>query len=256
MTVYRSVRLQMPDVPGALSAISKSLAIHRVDIVRLDVVSHEDGVVIDDLLLGAAAQEDIGEAIAGFAPEVTVRTFDTPVGDPALDMGHSLRRVATATGVEFGRQALLDGAAVLARADTVLLLRAAEDGSFTVVASTAVVGPLGAAQPFAGRWVLERRAAAAFPASPGWAPADLQHALSASWVALAPVSAFDLVVAARRSNIPFYVGELERFAAFAETAGAILGCLGDRQPFAAIPAYTETALPPRAVTLARRVPIG
>ena len=140
MTVYRSVRLQMPDVPGALSAISKSLAIHRVDIVRLDVVSHEDGVVIDDLLLGAAAQEDIGEAIAGFAPEVTVRTFDTPVGDPALDMGHSLRRVATATGVEFGRQALLDGAAVLARADTVLLLRAAEDGSFTVVASTAVVG--------------------------------------------------------------------------------------------------------------------
>jgi len=52
------------------------------------------------------------------------------------------------------------------------------------------------------------------------------------------------------------VGELERLATFAEAASAIMAALGDRPSFAASPAMTGTAQPPRAVTLAGRLPIA
>ncbi|WBL36266.1 ACT domain-containing protein [Tepidiforma flava] len=65
MAVVRSIRITMPDRPGALSAVTTALAAHRVDIVRLDVVSHEGEYVVDDLLLEAATAEDIGAAIGG-----------------------------------------------------------------------------------------------------------------------------------------------------------------------------------------------
>ena len=99
-------------------------------------------------------------------------------------------------------------------------------------------------------------AAAAFPVADGWAPQRFQHSLSASWVAVAPAGAFDLLVAVRKLNIPFYAGELARLSAFAEAAGAILAGLGDRPAFGALPPSTASALPPRAVTLAGRLPIA
>ena len=256
MPAYRSIRIQMPDRPGALSTISAALAAHGVDIVRLDVVSHEGSLVVDDLLLGAANPEDIGAAIGSFYPEVTVRTFESLVGDPALEVGNSLGRVAAAGSVDGARAEAIAGAARIGRAEGAVLLRVREDGGFTVVAGSATVPAIRANEAFAGRWVLERRAAAAFPVADGWAPAEFQHALTPAWVALAPAGALDLMVTSRHLNIPYYAGELERLASFAEAAGTILAALGDRQPFATLPAFAETSLPPRAVTLARRVPMA
>lgn len=256
MPAYRSIRIQMPDRPGALSAISTALAAHQVDIVRLDVVSHEGSMVVDDLLLGAVSQEYIGSAIAGFYPEVTVRTFDEIAGDPALEMGKSLGHVAASASVDTARTATLVGAARIARADDAVLLRANGEGGLNVIASTTAVPELDPAAPFAGLWVLERHTAAAFPVSDGWAPQRFQHALGAAWVAVAPAGAFDLLLATRKLNIPYFAGELERLAAFSEAAGAIMAGIGDRPSFGALPPTTGTLLPPRAVTLAGRVSIS
>jgi hypothetical protein len=256
MPTYRAIRIQMPDRPGALSAISTALAAHQVDIVRLDVVSHEGDLVVDDLVLGAASQEDIGAAIAGFYPEVTVRTFDDIAGDPALEMGTTLGHVAASASVETARAAALVGATRIARCDDALLLRATAAGGLSVVSATRAAPDIEPSEPFAGRWVMERRAAAAFPVGDGWAPAPFQHAIGAAWVALAPAGAFDLILAVRHLNIPFYSGELGRLAAFAEAAGAIMAGLGDRPTFGSLPPATATLLPPRAGTLAGRLPIA
>ena len=256
MPAYRAIRIQMPDRPGALSAISAALAAHQVDIVRLDVVSHEGELVVDDLILSAAGQEDIGSAIAGFWPEVVVRTFEELSGDPALEMGRSLGHVAASASITAAREAALSGATRIARADDAVLLRTNDAGAFSVLAATAEAPEIAAAHPFAGRWVIERRAAAAFPVADGWAPQAFQHALGAAWVAIAPVGAFDLMVATRKLNIPFYSGELERLAAFAETAGAILAGAGDRPAFGSLPASSGVELPARAVKLMTRLPIG
>lgn len=256
MPAYRSIRIQMPDRPGALSAISSALAAHQVDIVRLDVVSHEGATVIDDLVLAAASQEDIGAAIGGFYPEVTVRTFDEIAGDPALEMGTCLGHIATSVAIENARAAALVGAMRIARADEAVLLRSTSGGVISVITSASPISDLAPDEPFAGRWCLDRRAAAAFPVTDGWAPPRLQHSLGAAWVAVAPAGAFDLIVVARKLNIAFYAGELGRLAAFAVAAGAILAGMGDRPAFGSLPSMTGTRLPPRAVTLAGAVPMA
>lgn len=256
MSVQRAIRIQMPDRPGALSSISTALAAHQVDIVRLDVVSHEGEMVVDDLLLAAACQEDIGGAIGGFHPEVSVRTFEETAGDPALEMGTALGHVAATASIENARAAAVAGAVRLGRADDAVLLRSTETGGLMVVASTNPAPGLEGGEQFAGRWVLENRAAAAFPVTDGWAPQRFQHALSPAWAAIASAGAFDLLLATRKLNIPFYAGELARLAAFAEAAGAIMAGIGDRPPFGSLPQATGTVLPPRAVTVAGRLAIS
>ena len=256
MPVHRAIRIQMPDRPGALSSISTALAAHQVDIVRLDVVSHEGEMVVDDLLVAAACQEDIGGAIGGFHPEVSVRTFEETAGDPALEMGTALGQVAASASIENARDAALMGAVRIGRADDAVLLRCTESGGLAVVGSTSPAPDVGGGEQFAGRWVLENRAAAAFPVTDGWAPQGFQHALSPAWAAIASAGALDLLLATRKLNIPFYAGELARLAAFAEAAGAIIAGLGGGPRFGSLPWGTGTVLPPRAVTVAGRLLIS
>ena len=75
MTVYRSIRVQITDRPGALFAITAALAAHGVDIVRLDVISSDGTIVVDDLFLGAPSAAAIGDACASFPGDATVRTW-------------------------------------------------------------------------------------------------------------------------------------------------------------------------------------
>lgn len=171
-------------------------------------------------------------------------------------MGTSLGRIAAAGSVDGARGEAIAGAARIGRADDALLLRARDDGGFAVVAGPATIPAMAPSDAFAGRWVLERRAAAAFPVADGWAPLSFQHALGSAWVALAPVGAFDLLLTSRSLNIPYYAGELERIASYGEAVGAILAALGDRPHFTSIPAFSESSLPPRSVALARRIPMA
>jgi hypothetical protein len=80
--------------------------------------------------------------------------------------------------------------------------------------------------------------------------------LGAAWVAIAPFDAFGLVLVARKLNIAYFTGELERLSVFADAAAAILQCKGQRDVEVALPAGREEILPARAITLAGRVAVS
>lgn len=249
MPAYRSIRIQMPDRPGALSAISTALAVHGVDIVRLDVVSHPAGDVVDDLFLSGPSQEVIGQAVGSFQPDVIVRTFDQMSGDPALEMGLGLAAAARAAAPGEALEAVRTHGLVIGRADTAALARATPEGGFSFP-----VGPVGnstvaADEAFAGRYALARQEPIAFPADNDWAPGSVQTAMQAAWVAVAPIGPFDLLILCRQLNIAYLPDELERIGTFAEAAGAVLQLRGDVASSGSMHAVSEPELPRRAVTM-------
>ena len=240
----------MPDRPGALASITTSLAAHGVDIVSLDVVSHEGASVVDDLVLSADSEDALRSAIAGFRPEVSVRILLGVWADPAVTMADGLLRVASAHSVEVARIAALNACTTVARADRAAWMCLTDSGRLEVAGATSEVPAIEADEPFDGRWALEQRKAAAFPARIGWAGAEFERAFGASWVSVVPVDAFDLIVIGRNQSIPFYRGELGRLVAFIRATGAIISAkLTERAPFRSLPVLTGAGQPPRIVTL-------
>ncbi len=256
MAAYRSIRIQMPDRPGALSAVSTALAVHGVNIVRLDVVSSDESMVVDDLLLQAKSQEDIGAALGSFQPDVTVRTFDEHIGDPVIEMGVGLAAVAAAADLPEARQAAADGARKIARGDVAAMTRALPTGGHEILAGPAGLPMIYPNEPFTGRWVNQRAQPVAFPSAPSWAPEAFQKRLNASWVALAPSGPFDVLIVARKLSIPFLPGELERLAVFADGTSSILGGRGDRPHYVSLPVGTEEPPPPRHVRVSGQVEVA
>jgi hypothetical protein len=253
MPVYRSIRIQMPDRPGALSAVSTALAVQGVNIVRLDIMGHDGDSVVDDLLLSGPDLESIGRAIGSFQPDVTVRTFDEAGGDPTLMLGEGILAAAAARDRSQALDAVLQHARVLARADRALLSAAQPDGrlQFTFDGSGAVT-TIESETPFVGRWALHRETAMAIPLRAGWAPEAVEAALSDAWLAIAPIGPFDLLLLTRSLNIPFLRDELERIAMFAEMAGAVLRLRGELSASGSMAAGREAPLPERTLTLGER----
>ena len=249
MPAYRSIRIQMPDRPGALSAISTALAVHGVDIVRLDVVSHPAGDVVDDLFLSGPSQEVIGQAVGSFQPDVIVRTFDQASGDPTLEMGLGLTAAARASSAAGAFEAVRSHGLVIGRADTSAVARATPDGGFSFIAGPVGNSTVAADETFAGRYALARQEPIAFPADNDWAPGSVQTALQAAWVAVAPLGPFDLLILCRQLNIAYLPDELERIGVFAEAAGAVLQLRGDIEKSGSMHAVSEPGLPRRAVTM-------
>lgn len=253
MPVYRSIRIQMPDRPGALSAVATNLAAHGVNIVRLDVVAHGGSDVVDDLFLAAPQQENIGNAIGSFQSDVVVRTFEDEVGDPTLEMGAGLGDIAAAADAGAALDLIRGHGRTLSRATHTGIFRATPEGKFLALGGPEGIADIEAAEPFAGRWVLHRQAAAAFPVPESWSTSAGLAPMEASWVAIAPLGPFDLFVASRKLAIAFVTEELERISAFADAAGAILRLRGESQSGGSMAAGPEIELPERAVTLAHHV---
>ncbi len=248
----RTIRISMPDRPGALSAICVSVAAHLVDIVSLDVVSHEGEMVVDDLTLSADSEEAIGAAIAGFRPEVSARAFNTTSSDVALAMGNGLMSVANQNSNDAGRIATLESAVKIGRADNAAWLRLSPDGHFDAISATTPLPPINADEPFDGRWAQENLLPAAFPARIGWVGHQFDQAFYAAWVCTTPIDAFEMVLIGRTLSIPFYQGELARLAVFIRAAASVVGARAEkRTAFDVLPPMTGTPQPPRAVTLAR-----
>lgn len=250
MPVYRSIRIQMPDRPGALSAISTALAVQGVDIIRLDIVGHNGGMVVDDLLVAGPSQEAIGQAIGSFQTDVVVKTFEDTGGDPTLTMADGLMGVARSPNGSAALESTMAHARKLGRADAVFVAAAREDGG--LVLQDALRAPLAEVpsdDPFVLRWILHRQTAAAFTMDDGWAPANVRGELAGAWVALAPLGAFHVLLLTRMLNIPFLRDELERIASFAEVAAAVLRLRGDVPASGSMPAGKEMALPAGALTL-------
>jgi hypothetical protein len=209
--------------------------------------------VVDDLLLAAESADDVRRASAGFLPEVTVATFDGLPGDPTIEMGTGLRRVAGA-GPRKQRWRWWTPRRRSFAATTRRSWSPGRTASCSPCRDLRDAGDL-LHEPFAGRWALARKEPLAFPASEDWAPAAFREALGSAWVAIVPCGDLRVLVVSRSAGIAFYSGELERLHAFAGAADLILTLKGQALIHGSAPAGEPVALPARAIVLESRVPV-
>jgi hypothetical protein len=250
MSAVRAIRIRMPDRPGQLSTIGAALAAHAVDITRLDVVAHDGEHVVDDMVLSAETAGQIDAAVAGFMPEVQVRFFPQPFGDPAIEVARALDRAASQGSADGVRQSVVHSAATLGRAEEVAFLRVQPDGRVTVLAGPPALAEILPDEPFTGRRALAERCALGFSGASCWAPAGFTETLgSPRWVALAPCGPHDVIVCGRTSDIRFYGGELERLSGFGRAAGGIMALHGDRLDSGSVAGEVSDALPEEAYVL-------
>ena len=226
MPVFQSIRVQMHDRPGALSALGASLAASAVDIVRLDVVSNEGAMVVDDLYLRADTSADIRRAMGGFLDRFTATAFDGPEGDPALRMGASILALLRASSQEAAWERTAEGALGVVYGSAAYLLRVMPSGDIVPLSGSGLP-IIRRDDPFAGRWALQHHSAAAFAGRGDWAPVALREALTAQWIAVAPAGRSEILMVVREPDMPFYAGELERLAAYAGAATATLARYSD-----------------------------
>jgi hypothetical protein len=215
----RSIRIHLPDRPGALSSIGTALAVHDVNIARLHVVSHEGDIAVDDLDLTAESTRAIDRAIAGFHPDVRVEWFDSALGDPVLAAARGLGAVACAPTRDAALQAFAGWALNVVRADAGAVLEVTPDGIRPVAG--APLGGLSQAAAAAIRRATEDGMPSAICAASGERPLPFGGfgALHAAVAGCGPALA---LAVGRRSPVAFAKGELERLAAFAEAGGGIL----------------------------------
>ena len=253
MRAYSTVRIRMPDRPGSLASVTAALAGNGVNIERLDVVSQQAKVVVDDLLLSAESDREIRMALHSFRDDVTVRVFEEAIGDPATELGLALAAVATAESAAARRAAAVAGAVRVGRAASAAWLRATPEGGMDVLTGPEGLPSIAAGEPFAGRWTLQRCAGIAFMIGDEWASEAFQDALGGAWVALAPCGPFDLLLVSRRLNIAYFPGEIDRLSAYAGAAGAIVRAAGDEPAARSMPAGHEAGLPTGAVETSARL---
>ena len=220
MTAHRSIRIRMADRPGALSAIGAALAAQRVDIIRLDVVSHEDGAVVDDLFLAAHDESAIDRATASFYGDVEVHALQGFSGDPVTGMALALGGVGAAVNVRDALGALANGVRRFLPSDTVAVLRRGTDGGYDILIGAPGLPTVRADEPFAFRdLVVATELASREP----WAPPGFVAAFGGARVAAVPCGAAGLLLVGRTEPLAFYRGELERAAAYATAAASIAG---------------------------------
>jgi hypothetical protein len=222
------LRLRLRDRPGSLAAITSRLAMHGVDVLRLEVLGREGGFAIDDLLVSGAG---LGAALAEFGPEVTVLAERRGVDlvDPGLAMAEACcaltaagneretyrQLLAAALGLVFaeaGFVSLRQGYGVLRpMASTVSELPALDDQQASLLCSALWSGDCLTAD---GR----------VP----WVPSSYRDLLPEGTVAVVPGGAepFFVLALIRDDNAPFVTSELDRLAALLEVAVGTLALHG------------------------------
>ncbi len=222
MTAYRSIRIRMADRPGALSAIGAALAANRVDIVRLDVVSHDDGFVVDDLLLRAVDPEAINLATRSFYGDVEVFPLSGFTQDPVTGMARGIARVAGAANSDATAAAVVAGVPEFMPCDAAALLGACEDGGYALLAGPIGLGSIAANDPFEFRALQSPRE---MRAEAGWAPPQFAERFGGSRIAALPLGNGLLLLVGRLQPLKFHAGELDRLVAFAQAVTPMLGAL-------------------------------
>ena len=215
--------------------MARCLANCGVDILSVEVVGHQGGEAIDDVLVRGG---DLDRALVALGGEVRLlgRRTGAELPDPALSMAEACGRVLAATTVEQARSALIAAVLRLCSADGGVLLEQREGGRLTVVAASVPRLPeIAPDDPSLARRALRLGAPQLARGEDAWAPPAYRTALQGRTVLALPVgtgSALVLVVV-RHDDLPFVDVEIERLGALVRTV------LGASDP-AAIPNQTPS----------------
>jgi predicted amino acid-binding ACT domain protein len=220
----RLIRLRLRDRPGSLAAITRHLAEHRVNVLRLEVLGREGGWAVDDFLVSGAG---LSAALAELEPEVTVLANRPNVDllDPGLAMASACATVTAAVSAREAYRQLV-GAAVR--------LVFAEAGFVCVREGHGFLRPL--ASTIAGLPVLDDSATSLLRSAyfsgecltadgrVPWAPDGFRDRLPDGAVTAIPggVPPFMVLALVRADKTPFVQAELDRLAALVKVASGTL----------------------------------
>ncbi len=220
------LRLALPDRPGGLATVARCLANCGVDILSVEVVGHQGGEAIDDVLCRGG---DLDRALAALGGEARLlgRRNGAELPDPALSMAEACGRVLAATTVEQARSALIAAVLRLCSADAGALLEQNEQGRLAVVAASVPRLPeIAPDDPSLARRALRLGVPQLARGDETWAPPAYRDALPGRTVLALPVGAGSalVLVVVRRDELPFVDVEIERLGALVRT---VLGGTGE-----------------------------
>jgi hypothetical protein len=205
------IRVQLPDRPGALGAVASRIGAVGADVVSIDILQQDGGVVVDDLGINLA-NGDLIELLRGEILEVdgvsveAVRALHRPLPDrnaEILKIAIALFGQTTSTGViEY----------------LVTQVRASLGATFAAALGPEDPWPLSAAGDLPGDQDLRDLARSVL------APSDVAEAAGADQadedehVAVARLAGAGLVVVVGRPDLVFRTRERQRVAAMGELA--------------------------------------
>ena len=121
----RSIRVRLVDLPGALHQLTSLVASEGVNIVRLEVVSHEQNDVWDDIELAAGSDEQL-DAVVGSLKSHGVQVIGLPpawaIRDWATDVLHALETIGNCENEGEAVEMFAASAAALANVDHAFVL--------------------------------------------------------------------------------------------------------------------------------------
>ncbi|HET6818697.1 MAG TPA: ACT domain-containing protein [Mycobacteriales bacterium] len=196
---FARLRIELPDHPGALAAISRVLAARRLNVVELAIHEVDGERAVDEIVVHGPVPDhsELAPALAGAGADLLSIARCEMRGDPVVS---ALTWVTATLKAPSRRSALATGLRTLTGLDN-LYVAAVEE---------AVLWPIGAAAVRAGRLVLQRLAQSPEPlrtVSDGTG--------SGVWVLAAPDSGDPslVVLAARPYSMRFTATELNRLSA-------------------------------------------
>ena len=220
----RLVRLRLRDRPGSLAAITRHLADHGVNVLRLEVLGREGGWAVDDLLVSGAG---LPTALAELGPESSVLADRPNVDllDPGLAMAGACAAVTAAMSAREAYRQLVGSAIQLVFAEAGLVCIREGHGFLRPLAST--VGGLPVLEEGATSLLRSAFFSGECLTADGrvpWAPEPFRRLLPGGAVAAVPGGAPPSLVLAlvRSDDTPFVAAELDRLAALMRVASGTL----------------------------------
>jgi hypothetical protein len=131
------IRVQLPDRPGALGAVASRIGSVGGDVVSIDILQRDDGIVVDELGVGLAA-DNLIDLVSDEILEVDGVSIESvrPIAGPMPDRGSELLEVATALFEQSSVSALLELLTVRVRRSLVASFAAVIDTDRSVVVAS------------------------------------------------------------------------------------------------------------------------
>jgi hypothetical protein len=131
------IRVQLPDRPGALGAVASRIGSVGGDVVSIDILQRDNGVVVDELGVGLAGDHLLG-LLRDEILEVDGVTIEAlrAVEGPLPDRHAELLDIATELFIQSSREALLDHLADRVRRSLVADFAAIIDADTTRVTAS------------------------------------------------------------------------------------------------------------------------
>jgi hypothetical protein len=220
----RLVRLRLRDRPGSLAAITRHLAEHKVNVIRLEVLGREGGWAVDDFLVSGAG---LAAALAELEPDVAVLANRPNVDllDPGLAMASACASVTAAASAREAYRHLVGSAIELVFAEAGFVCVREGHGFMRPLASTVAGLPVlddGATSLLRSAFFSGECLTA--DGRVPWAPPAFREPLPQGAVVAVPggVPPFMVLALVRSDETPFVAAELDRLAALVRVASGTL----------------------------------